>query len=88
VWLKQWSSAAQDPTQPNRTPLYLGVYGAVALLGLASLVFGIWFIYMILVPTAGKNLHDTLLETVVQYVFLSRLYAYILYYALVEMKYY
>ncbi|KAJ4291830.1 hypothetical protein N0V90_009726 [Kalmusia sp. IMI 367209] len=65
VWLKQWSSVAQDPFAPDRTAFYLSIYGAAALLGIMSLLFGIWLIYMVLVPASGRNLHNTLLHTVI-----------------------
>ncbi|KAF1980408.1 P-loop containing nucleoside triphosphate hydrolase protein, partial [Bimuria novae-zelandiae CBS 107.79] len=65
VWLKQWSSVAQDPNAPDRTAFYLGIYGATALLGIICILFGIWFIYMILIPAAGRNMHDSLLHTVI-----------------------
>ncbi|OAG04180.1 ABC transporter-like protein [Paraphaeosphaeria sporulosa] len=65
LWLKQWSSFAQTPDAPDRTTFYLSIYGVTALLGLMCLLFGIWFIYMVMIPAAGKNMHNTLLGTVI-----------------------
>ncbi|KAF2437796.1 P-loop containing nucleoside triphosphate hydrolase protein [Karstenula rhodostoma CBS 690.94] len=65
VWLKQWSSVVQTPTAPDRTSFYLSIYGVAALLGLFCILFGIWFIYMVMIPAAGKNMHNTLLDTVI-----------------------
>ncbi|KAL5397860.1 hypothetical protein PMIN03_012833 [Paraphaeosphaeria minitans] len=65
IWLKQWSSFAQTPNTPDRTTFYLSIYGVAALLGLICLLFGIWFIYMVMIPAAGKNMHNTLLGTVI-----------------------
>ncbi|KAL1598820.1 hypothetical protein SLS60_007962 [Paraconiothyrium brasiliense] len=65
VWLEQWSSVAQDPDAPDRTAFYLTIYGVSALLGLMCLLFGIWFIYMVLIPDTGRNMHNTLLDTVI-----------------------
>lgn len=41
VWLKQWSEA-EEQSPKGRTPYYLGVYGAVSLVGLLTVILMIW----------------------------------------------
>jgi hypothetical protein len=41
VWLKQWSEA-EEQNPKGKTSYYLGVYGAVSLVGLLTVILMIW----------------------------------------------
>ncbi|PSN69168.1 P-loop containing nucleoside triphosphate hydrolase protein [Corynespora cassiicola Philippines] len=64
IWLKQWSEAEQS-RPGSMTSLYLGIYGAVSISGLVTVVVSIWLMFLVLVPVSGRNLHAKLLDTVV-----------------------
>jgi ATP-binding cassette subfamily C (CFTR/MRP) protein 1 len=62
VWLKWWSDAnTRDPNQ--KIFLYLGVYGLLQVLGLASLSLVAWHALRTMVSRSGARLHLRILDT-------------------------
>lgn len=63
MWVKWWTTYNQE--HPNeRIAYYLGMYLALAVIGLSSLVTACWILIMTMTPKAGRQLHDRLLQTV------------------------
>ncbi|KAH5699701.1 hypothetical protein HBI44_063230 [Parastagonospora nodorum] len=63
VWVKWWTTHNQE--HPNdRIAHYLGMYLFLAVLGLGSLVMACWILIMTMTPQAGRQLHQRLLDTV------------------------
>lgn len=63
VWVKMW--VTYNEKHPNeKIPYYLGLYLFFASLGLGSLVVACWTLIMTMAPAAGRKLHDTMLNTV------------------------
>ncbi|KAL5119057.1 hypothetical protein ACEQ8H_002981 [Pleosporales sp. CAS-2024a] len=63
VWVKWWTTYNQE--HPNdHIAWYLGMYLFLAILGLSSLVMACWILIMTMAPQAGRQLHQRLLDTV------------------------
>ncbi|KAJ5758005.1 uncharacterized protein N7511_006699 [Penicillium nucicola] len=60
VWIDLWSSSSDSS---SRLGYWLGIYGALSVVQALALITAVFWVWVIIVPLASKNLHSTVLRT-------------------------
>ncbi|KAJ5308895.1 hypothetical protein N7508_004274 [Penicillium antarcticum] len=60
VWVDLWSSSSDSN---SRLGYWLGIYGAFSVIQALALMLAVFWVWVIIVPLASKNLHSTVLRT-------------------------
>ncbi|KAJ5356748.1 ABC transporter integral membrane type 1 [Penicillium concentricum] len=62
AWIGMWSSSP-DSASSSSLGYWLGLYGALSFIEGASMVFAVYWTWVVIVPAASKNVHATVLQT-------------------------
>ncbi|KAJ5178366.1 ABC transporter integral membrane type 1 [Penicillium coprophilum] len=62
AWIGMWSSSP-DSASSSGLGYWLGMYGALSVIEAASMVLAVYWTWVVIVPTASKNVHATVLQT-------------------------
>ena len=68
----QWWSDANEGTPNANLGLYLGVYVGLAVVAIVTLALACWYFMVRMVSRSSLKLHETVLTTVMRYVFDAR----------------
>ncbi|KAE8393320.1 multidrug resistance-associated protein [Aspergillus alliaceus] len=61
VWVDIWSSSSDSATN-SRLGYWIGVYAALAVIEASTLIFAVFWTWVVIVPAASKNLHSIVLR--------------------------
>ncbi|KAK6213502.1 abc transporter [Colletotrichum tabaci] len=66
LWLKFWTED-DARTGSADTAMYFGVYFAISMVGLLIIGINIWIMFVVIVPKSSRNMHWTLLQSVMRF---------------------
>ncbi|PWY88307.1 multidrug resistance-associated protein [Aspergillus heteromorphus CBS 117.55] len=61
IWIELWASSS-DSAWDSRLGYWLGLYGVFSFLEASGIALAVYWVWVVIVPTASKNLHSTVLR--------------------------